>query len=217
MSFQALATASQKYFPELQIKYKDQCWPMLLICKLLFFLPSFKRHTTTIGDTIYFPSQKFVKLHPVTSYVVLLHELVHLHDQRRVGKLAFITSYLFPQVLVPICLLLMFIVSWKIMLPLALLCTLPIPAVFRMHWEKRAYLSSFYVLQLLGNRLHFDPHLKMQEDVFLKHLHGFSYYAPWPFHDINKQFDAALDKAKSGKRPFQDQVFDMLEDLSNKL
>ena len=38
----------------------------------------------------------------------------------------------------------------------------------------------------------------------------------WPFNDINKQFDWALELAKEGKRPFEDPVFDMIEDLVTK-
>lgn len=217
MSFQNLVIAAREYFPNLQIKYKNESWLMRLISKLFFFSPGFMtEYTTTIGDTIYFPSEKFIKLHPVSSSVVLLHELVHLHDQKKIGKIPFVVSYLFPQILVPICVLLLLLISWKIMLPLAVLLSAPIPALFRTYWEKRAYLSSFYVLQLLGNKLEFNPHLKSQETVFLKYFHGSSYYYMWPFKDINKQFDAALELAKEGKRPFKDPVFDMIEDLVDK-
>ena len=214
MSFRNLVTASEGYFPKLKIKYKDESWLMKLIGKLVFFSPGFMtEYTTTIGETVYYPSEKFVKLHPVSSSVVLLHELVHLHDQKKIGKIPFIFSYLFPQILVPVCILLLLLVSWKIMLPLAILLSFPIPALFRTHWEKRAYLSSFYVLQLLGNKLKFNPHLESQEKLFLDYFHGSSYYYMWPFNDINKQFDGALELAKEGKRPFEDPVFDMIEDL----
>jgi hypothetical protein len=196
MTFQNLVVASKEYFPKLQIKYKNQSWLMKLMGKALFFDPKFMtQYSTTICDTVYFPSEKFTKAHPVSSSVVLLHELVHINDQKKVGKIFFLFSYLLPQILVPICLLLLLVLSWKIVLPLALLFCAPIPAFFRMYWEKSAYLSSFYVLQLLGNKLHFDPHLKAQEDIFLKHFHNSSYYYMWPFHDINKQFDKAMKLA----------------------
>lgn len=218
MSFQELVTASKKYFPKLQIKYKDQSWLMRLISKLLIFNNGFMtRYTTVVGDTIYFPSEKFVKYHPVSSSVVLLHELVHLHDQKRVGKIPFAFTYLFPQVLVPICFLLFALISWKVMLPLTLLCMMPIPAFFRMYWEKRAYLSSFYVLQNIGNRMKFNPHLKTQENIFLKYFHGSSYYYMWPFRDIDRKFNQARESAVVGQRPFEDPVFDMLDDLASKV
>jgi len=191
---------------------------MRFVSKVLFFNHGFMtQYTTTVGETIYFPSQKFVKTHPISSCVVLLHELVHLYDQKRLGKPAFTVSYLFPQILVPICLALFMLITWKIMLPLTLLCVAPIPAFFRMYWEKRAYLSSFYILQVLGERMNFDPHLRTQENIFLKYFHGSSYYYMWPFHDIDKQFDKARESAVAGERPFEDSVFDMLDDLSNKV
>ena len=218
MSFQELVTASKKYFPKLQIKYKDQSWLMRLISKLLIFNNGFMtEYTTVIGDTIYFPSERFVKYHPVSSSVVLLHELVHLHDQKRVGRIPFTFTYLFPQVLVPICFLLFALISWKVMLPLTIFCMLPIPAFFRMYWEKRAYLSSFYVLQSIGNRMKFNPHLKTQESIFLKYFHSSSYYYMWPFHDIDRKFDQARESAIVGQRPFEDPVFDMLDDLASKV
>jgi hypothetical protein len=218
MSFQNLTFAAQKYFPNLKIKYKDESWVMRLISRFLIFNHGFMtQYTTTIGDTIYFPSRKFIKCHPISSSVVLLHELVHLYDQKRIGKILFTLSYLFPQILVPICLLLFTLVSWKIMLPLTIICCLPIPAIFRMHWEKRAYLSSFYVLQCLGNRMKFNPHLNTQEHTFLKFFHGKDYYYMWPFHDIDKQFDIARENAMAGKQPFEDPVFNMLDDLSDKV
>lgn len=218
MSFQNVVVAAREYFPKLQIKYKDESWLMKLLSKVFFFSKGFMtQYTTTIGDTIYYPSQRFVKIHPVTSSVVLLHELVHLHDQKKVSWPVYMLSYLFPQVLMPVSLFLLFLITWKIVLPLAILLAAPIPAIFRMHWEKRAYLSSFYILRLLGDRLHFNPHLKSQENIFLRYFHGASYYFMWPFHDVNKQFDNALERAKLGKKPFEDPVFNMLEDLATKV
>lgn len=218
MSFQNLVEAARGYFPKLKIKYKDQSWIMRLLGRFLFFNHDFmKLYSTTVGETIYFPNERFIKSHPVSASVVLLHELVHLHDQRRIGKPLFVLSYVFPQIIVPICLLLCFCISWKIMLPLSLVFCVPIPAVFRMYWEKRAYLSSLYMMQLLANRLHFNPHLKLQERVFLRYFTGPSYYFMWPFHNINKQFDQAVENSSNSKRPFQDSVFDMLEDLVTKV
>lgn len=218
MPFQDVVAASKKYFPNLQIAYKDESLLMKILSILLFFNRGFMtQYTTTIGSTIYFPSQNFVKLHPVSSSVVLLHELVHLHDQEKITKPLFSISYLFPQIMIPIFFLLLLVVSWKIMLPLIILFAFPLPAFFRTHWEKRAYLSSFYVLQALGKRLNFDPHLQDQESVFLNYFHGPSYYYMWPFHNIDKEFDAAKEAAASGKRPFEDSLFDMLDDLSSKV
>lgn len=215
MAFQDLVCAAKKYFPDLKIKYKNESWIMRFISKLLISDNGFMtQYTTTIGDTIYFPSQKFIKCHPISSSVVLLHDLVHLHDQKRVGKIPFTLSYLFPQILVPICLLLFMIVNWKLMLPLTILCCLPIPAFFRMHWEKRAYLSSFYVLQSLGKRMRFNPHLETRENIFLQYLYNGDYYM-FPIHSLRKSFDDAIKRVEGGQRPYDDKFFDTLDDLVN--
>jgi hypothetical protein len=204
MSFRNLFLEAQQYFPNLQIKYKDRSW----------LLRWFSQPATTVGDTVYFTSEKFIKCHPISACVILLHELVHAYDQKRIGKIPFIVSYLLPQILFTICLLLMVILSWKILLPIMIFCFLPFPAVFKMHWEKRAYLSSLYILQVLGKRMNFDPHLQAQEDTFLKYFHTSYLY---PFHDIDEEFDAARELAINGKRPFEDPLFEMLEDLVSKM
>jgi hypothetical protein len=201
MSFQNLVLNAQKHFPDLKIQYKEQSWLMQWLS-----FPAF-------GDTIYF-NEKFTKCHPISASVILLHELVHVYDQKRVGKIPFAISYLLPQILFICLLLMMIIVSWKIILPMFVLCILPFPAIFKMHWEKRAYLSSFYILQILGKRMQFDPHLQAQEDIFLKYFHT-SYL--WPFHDIDREFDKARELAAAGQRPFEDPLFEILEDLVSKV
>jgi len=218
MSIQDLITAGQKYFPNLQIKYKDQSWFMQALGKILFFNPGFmKSFTTTIGETVYFPSQPFVKIRPISSSVVLLHELVHMFDEKRLSKPAFSLSYLFPQILAPIFLALLFFVSWKIVLPLAFLSMAPIPAYFRMYYEKRAYISSIYVLYKLGQLKNFDPKLDTQAAAFVQYFKDSSYYFMWPFGNLDAEFAQAVTDVKAGKRPYDSPVFDMLDDLVTKV
>lgn len=218
MSFQELVVSAQEYFPKLKIKFKDQSWFMKTLGKIMFFNPGFMTtYTTTIGDTVYFPNINYIKLHSVSSSVVLLHELVHMYDQKKVSKPLFAISYLFPQILSPICLFLLFLITWKIVVPLSLLFLLPIPAVFRMYWEKRAYISSLYTIELLSKRLKFDPHLDVHEKGFIEQFKNSFYYYMWPIFNLNKEFDAALVKAQVGQRPYQDAVFDMLDDLVTKV
>jgi ABC-type multidrug transport system fused ATPase/permease subunit len=147
MSFQNTVQASQKYFPHLQIKYKDQSFLMKLIGKLLFFNKTFMTdYTTTLGDTIYFPNEAFVKVRSISSTVILLHEIVHIKDSHKLTKLLFSLLYACPQILLLFFIPMLFI-SWKFAL-LFLLFALPIPAFFRMYFEKRAYLSSLYAIHI---------------------------------------------------------------------
>jgi hypothetical protein len=218
MAFQDLVTGAQKYFPDLQIKYKDQSPFMKALGTILFFNPGFmKSFTTTVGETVYFPSEPFVKVRPISSSVVLMHEFVHMNDEKKLSKPVFSLSYLFPQILLPIFLVMLFFVTWKIMLPLILLSLLPIPAYFRMNYEKRAYISSLYTLYKLGQLKSFDPKLDAQAASFVQYFKDGSYYFMWPFGNVQKEFDDALVLVKAGKRPYEDPVFDILDDLITKV
>lgn len=213
MSFQNLVQATQKYFPSLQIKYKTESKWMSWLGKLLFFNPSFMTsYTTTVGTDVYYPTQQFVKTRPISAAIILLHEIVHMYDSKRLSKLWFGFSYLCPQILALLFIPLMF-VSWKIALPFLLLGA-PIPAFFRMYYEKRAYLASLYVMNSLGKRLKFDPMLDKQKGYFEDQFAGSFYYFMWPFSGLKKDFDVAVDKINAGQRPYEDPVFDILDDLS---
>lgn len=214
MSFDNLVQSAKQEFPKLQVKYKDQSLFMKILGKLLFFNPNFmETTTTTIGNTIYFPNEEFVTANHIAASIIFLHEIVHIFDQKRVSQFLFSISYLFPQILVPFCALLFFVLNWYIALPIMLLFVAPIPAFFRMHWEKRAYISSLYTVKLLGQRLNFIPHLDIMADQSMKHFHDSSYYFMWPFNDVDKQFTDAVQKVESGQRPYDDAVFDTLDKL----
>ena len=213
MSFQNLVQATQKYFPQLQIKYKTESTLMSWLGKLLFFNPGFmSSYTTTIGSDVYYPNKQFVKTRPISAAIILLHEIVHMYDSKRLSKLWFGFSYLLPQILALLFIPLMF-VSWKIALPFLVLGA-PIPAFFRMYYEKRAYFASLYVMNALGKRLKFDPMLDKQKAYFEDQFTGSFYYFMWPFSGLKKDFDVAVDKINAGQRPYEDPVFDILDELT---
>ena len=108
-------------------------------------------------------------------------------------------------------------VSWKIFLPLFLISLLPFPAYFRMYFEKRAYLVSLYVLSALGSRLNFNPLLKSQSQFFMQQFQTSAYYFMWPFSSLRQEFDQAVANIAAGKRPYEDPVFDMIDDLVTKV
>lgn len=211
MSFQDLVTASQKHFPDLKIKYKDQSFFMKLLGKIMFFNKGFMTdYTTTIGSTIYFPSEATVKARPVSSAAVLLHELIHVYDAKKLTKPFFGFLYLTPQIFALLAIPLFFL-NWKLALPF-LLFALPIPSYFRMHFEKKAYMTSLYVINALGNRMNFKPLLATQQEGYLAHFKDSSYYYMWPF-DLRAEFDEAVNKIKNGERPFEDPIFDIMDEL----
>jgi len=213
MSLDQLVQSAQKYFPNLRVKYKTDSWLMKLVGKVLFFNKDFMtNYITTIGSTVYYPSQDFVQSHSNSSIIILLHELVHIKDARHLTRPLFSCLYLFPQILV----LLFFpalLISWKLAL-LFLLLGAPLPAYFRMVFEKRAYLTSLYAIKSLSGRLDFFPMLKTQESFFIDQFTSSAYYYMWPFYGgLKKDFDQAIDKINTGQRPFEDDVFNILDEL----
>lgn len=216
MTLDSLAEKAKKYFPNLTIDYKDQSNFMKIIGKLLFFNKSFPTsYTTTIGSTIYFPNKTFVKIRPISSSIILLHELVHLHDAKKFGNLLFSFLYLSPQILTLLCVPLFFI-NWKIAL-VFLLFAAPIPSYFRMYFERRAYLASLYVVYKLSKKLDFNSALETHKNYFLRQFKGVYYYFMWPFNTLDKDFNNAIIKISNDERPFQDPVFDILDDLISQI
>lgn len=213
MSFQDLNQTAKKYFPDLQIKYKDQSSLMKTLGTIMFFNKGFMtNYTTTLGATVYFPNETFVRARPVSAAVILLHELVHVTDAHKFSKPLFGFLYMSPQALALLCLPL-FLFHWYLALPLFLLCASPIPSFFRMYFEKRAYMTSLYAINALGNRLNFKPLLDTQKQFFLDQFKGPNYYFMWPFNNLQKDFDQAVVKIQAGERPFEDPVFNILDEL----
>lgn len=212
-----LVKAAQRYFPDVQMKYKNESLLMKIIGKLLFFNPVFMTgYTTTLGSTIYFPSEAFLKYKPVTGAVIFMHELMHVKDAKQISKPLFTFLYASPQILVLFCLALFFC-SWKLALLLTLLCLAPIPSYFRMHFEKRAYITSLYVINGLSKRFNFNPDLENNKNFYINQFKGPYYYYMWPFSNLEKDFSEAIIKIQAGQRPFEDSMFDILDDLITKV
>jgi hypothetical protein len=86
--------------------------------------------------------------------------------------------------------------------------------IVRMHSsKKKAYLSSLYVIYKLSKQMHFVPHLNIQSKNFMEEMHK-----PWTnYSSLQQEFQSAIDKIQTGERPYQDPIFDMLDDLIAKL
>lgn len=214
MAFKEVVQAAQQYFPKLSIKYKDTSLLMKIIGKLLFFNKDFgTSYTTTFGSTMYYPSEFFVRVRPMSSIVILLHELFHVYDSKKIGIL-FPLLYGFPQILA-LLFFPMLLVSWKIAL-LFLLFAFPFPAYFRMKYEKRAYIASMYSLHVLSRDKNFQFNIDKQKEEFISHFKNSDYYFMWTFKGIEKEFDDALVKIKSNQHPFEDPFFQVIDDLISK-
>ncbi len=213
MSFQDLVTAATVQFPSLEIKYKDQSTFMKILGGIMFFNPDFMTdYITTIGDTVYFPTVALVTNNEISSSIILMHELVHINDQQKYSKFLFAISYLFPQILFPFCAILFFFIHWYIALPIMLLFMSPLPASWRMNWEKRAYIAALYVQQKLSQKLGFNASLATQATYDEAQFNGGAYYFMWPF-GLTNDFNNAIVNINAGQRPYSDPIFDVLDKL----
>lgn len=193
MAYADLVAKAKTYFPSFQVKYKDQDAFMQILGKLLFFAPRFMTfYTTTIGNTVYFPSEQIVNGNSTEFSGVLIHECTHMYDNKRLGPL-FSLGYLFPQILALPILLLLFVLSWKIVLPLVLLSLLPWPAYWRAHLERRAYFVHMYAISQLEQ---VDP--AIDANSFSSHFRDGSYYWMWPFEKAETFLEEAV-WIKAGK------------------
>ena len=194
---------------KLDVKYKDTSFLMKLLSLILFFNKDFmKSFTTTIGTTIYYPSEEFVKNSPITSLITLLHELVHIIDYNK-NKLLFTLLYLFPQILAIFALPLFFI-SWKFS-AFFLLFLLPLPAYFRMKYERKAYAVSLYVIKQLSLKKNFKVELEKQKDNYISYFKKSDYYYMWIFKTIDSDFNEYLLKIENNERPFDDEIFNLID------
>lgn len=208
---QNILDAVSKHFPNVKITSKEDSWLMKIIGKLMFFNKGFNtQFTTTLGNTIYFPTKNYVSSRPVSSLIILLHELVHVYDFKKYTPILFTILYTSPQIFALLALPAL-LISWKISLVL-LLFLLPAPSFFRTHFEKRAYLVSLYVMKKLNDKYNYNINLNAQKDSFVKDFRNSNYYYMWPV-SVLKEFDTALAKIEAGERPYQDDIFDILDEI----
>lgn len=191
MAFNELVAKAKTYFPNLQIKYKNQDTLMKVLGTLMFFNPGFKTSfVTTIGETIYFPSEEYITKSSAAE--VFIHECTHIYDEKKDGSIKFKLGYLFPQILALPILLLLFVLTWKIVVPLAIACLLPWPAPFRAASERHAYFVSMRV----GYELHnVDPEISGPH--YAKNFKNSSYYWMMPFGE-DARFAQEAKNIKAG-------------------
>lgn len=164
---------------------------------IAFINPLFMtEYTTTIGNTVYYPSKKYIEEDPLRAIKLLAHEYVHIVDSQ--NDELFSIKYLMPQIFVLLIIPAIFIIGWWSLL--FLLFLLPIPAYHRMVYEKRGYTMSLFML----NEIFYDFNkewreqllAKAAESINAKYFKGPGYYFMWPF-GVN--FDKEVESILSGK------------------
>jgi hypothetical protein len=140
-------TELQKTVPNFNIKFKNQSTLIKIISYILFFNKQFMTvYITTIGSTVYFPSEQFLESDVPNNQTAIAHEFVHAVDNK--NNIIFKLLYLFPQILTPLFIILFFLLPHVfnfISLGVALICLLPIiPAFWRSKDELRGYQMSLF-------------------------------------------------------------------------
>jgi len=191
------------------IKYKNKSLFMKLLGLLLFFNKGFMtRYITTIGSTIYFPSEEFVKSKDQSAISVLAHELIHIQQAKAYGTILFSLLYLFPQCLA----LLAFLAPISLWFLLFLLCLAPLPAPWRMKFEVGGYTMSLY---MLNTQLKFfqNPQDKIYEilhseadRISRNYFVGPAYWFMWPF-GVSAKLRNNIEDIRDGVIGGKDEIY----------
>lgn len=190
---------------QIKIAFKDESLLMKIVGFLLFFTKGFMtRFTTTLGNTVYFPSREWLEKNERSATRVLAHELVHMHDRKKMNKrytvIGYPSLYLFPQILAVFSLLafLAFInLSWLFCL-FFLLFLAPIPAPGRFYIESRGYAMNLFLSSLSASYENYTYKAEDHAEKLAKYFTGPLYFYMWPFHDhvvktlLNKHATALL-------------------------
>lgn len=173
--YEKLLDDVQSEFPEFKIVKKNESKLMKAISfglkaisfgKMNSFMDSF---TTTIGNTVYVPAS-WDSRSPSTKAITIRHELVHMRQSKKYGRVLFSLAYLF----------------------------LPFPtlvAYCRAQFEKEAYEESLKAVnEYYGPKL-FNDALK---DDILKHFTTAEYIWMWPWRkSLETWYDAVIDRIKN--------------------
>lgn len=199
--------------PNYSVAYKDQSTLMKILAKLMFFNPTFMtEYVTTLGSTIYFPSQSYTRTHPISSKLVLCHELIHIKDASKLTLPLFGLLYILPQILA-IASIPLFFFHWWIGL-LCLLFLAPIPAFFRMHFELKAYTFSVYAIYRMNQMFNYKIKYDQSISFYAGQFSGPDYYYMWPFTGPEAHMNDALAQFQQGKKPFYStEYYDMIDTL----
>lgn len=190
--------------PDFKLKFKDQDGLQKVIGKVVgLFNPDYMtRYITTLGHTVYFPTEKDYHDRPLSSLTVLAHEYVHMWDYQQKGLL-FSLTYALPQILfIPLLLTYVALGCFfsffgfpLLALLTAMACLIPWPSVGRTHWELRGYTMSLAVeYWLTGQYISPDSLANVK-----KQFTSMAYYRMcWSDGGITKQLADARERIWTG-------------------
>jgi len=100
--FQDFQEVIREDVPAFEVAYKTESLLMGILGFLLYPLNSeyMTGYVTTWGNTVYFPNRSYVFEDFTRAFRILAHEYVHLVDSKKHGFFGYKLTYVFPQVLV---------------------------------------------------------------------------------------------------------------------
>lgn len=185
------------------IIFKSESTLMKIISKILFWLPGdqfMKGYTTTLGRTIYLSDHYAGLAEPSAGETAtIVHELVHVEQFDRLGKVGMALAYLFPQTLSLLSLFSLLALTgnlWFLFFLLFLGFLAPIPAPWRMIYEVEAYATGYAAFFWAHGRevpMIDEEGVEKRLGGYLSQFTGWSYYKMWPFQeDLVKRFHRKL-------------------------
>lgn len=221
--FDKFITELEKHHP-VKVAYKDESWLMhFLFFFARLFNPNFmKYYVTTFGNTMYYPNKAYIEVNHERAISIAAHEYVHMMQQKQYGWW-YLFSYALPQILALLSLLtipLVFVSWWGLLPLLFLVFLLPLPAYWRMKWEKEAYVMSlfvqFYFARKKTNYIgQIVDYLKDQSVRMSLQFSGWSYYKMWPW-GVRKDLDDEITKIVSGDICDTNEVFVLIKEILDK-
>lgn len=177
--FVGLSRSISARVPGFKIRYKNESKWQWFLSRLLFFIRGNRymtEFTTTLGNTVWFPSEKWVRENYWKAFKVLAHEYVHLLDRRRYPRL-FELMYMFPLwIVLPAFASIAAIYSpWFLFALVFLVALLPWPAFTRANLEMRGYSMSIAI-----NMWRYGSIKQETRDWIVEMFTGWDYYRMWP-------------------------------------
>jgi len=178
--FTALCERISFRVPRFKIKYKNKSAWQRFIATILFFIRGnryMNEYTTTLGYTVWFPSEEWVKEDHWRAFKVLAHEYLHLLDRKRYPRL-FDLMYAFPLwlALPAVATFGVFYSKWFWFALIFLAAILPWPSFPRANLEMRGYSMNIAI-----NLWRHGSVKQETRDWLTKIFTGSDYYFMWPF------------------------------------
>lgn len=207
--------------PRIKIAYKDESLFMRFLAFILFFNPNFHtKYITTIGETVYYPSRKYVEENSTNALLILAHEYVHILDSDEQGKFIYSLKYLMPQIFALfgfLGILGFWFGAGFYFFFLAFLFLLPLPSPGRKDIELKGYKMSIFMSYLFYKpRFYHDEDMKIAlynyveyiDNKFFRSLN--TYYMMWPF-GVKNELIETVDNVMSGDIYSDDPIYRKVE------